>query len=54
MHNGLFLLPEEVIDSYDRRGGDEENKSPLLRPVGLTAPEKQDLVELFTSVGVML
>jgi cytochrome c peroxidase len=52
MHNGAFYTLEEVIDFYDRGGFDEEerttdwpqNKSPLIKPLGLTDEEKEDLL----------
>ncbi len=51
MHNGVFLVLEEVIDFYDQGGGDEPNKSPLLKSLGLTDQEKQDLVEFLGSLS---
>ncbi len=52
MHNGYFYTLEEVIDFYDRGGVDEEgnstsfpeNKSPLIKPLGLSDEEKEDLL----------
>jgi len=52
MHNGAFYTLEEVIDFYDRGGYDEEgrttdfpeNKTPLIKPLGLTDEEKEDLL----------
>ncbi len=52
MHNGVFYTLEEVVDFYDRGGFDEEGrttlfpetKSKLIRPLGLTDQEKEDLV----------
>lgn len=46
MHNGVFFTLAEVVDFYDR-GGDEDpfgTKSKDVRPLGLTAAEKADLV----------
>ena len=43
MHNGGFDTLREVIDFYDRGGVPNELLSPLIRPLGLTEPEKQDL-----------
>jgi cytochrome c peroxidase len=43
MHNGVFQSLPEVIDFYDGGGGAVAGKSPLLRPLGLTAQEKSDL-----------
>lgn len=52
MHNGVFYTMEEVIDFYNRGGADEEgrttpfpeNKSKLIKPLGLTDEEKEDLL----------
>ena len=43
MHNGALGTLEEVIDFYDRGGGDDPKKSPLLKPLGLTRSEKEAL-----------
>ncbi|MEW8525168.1 MAG: cytochrome c peroxidase [Candidatus Thiodiazotropha endolucinida] len=52
MHNGVFYTLEEVIDFYNRGGVDEEGrttlfpetKSKLIKPLGLTDQEKEDLL----------
>ena len=52
MHNGVFYTLEEVVDFYNRGGMDEEgrttlfpeNKSKLIKPLGLTDEEKEDLL----------
>lgn len=52
MHNGVFFTLEDVVDFYDRGGFDEEGrttlfpetKSKLIKPLGLTDQEKEDLV----------
>ncbi len=52
MHNGVFYTLEEVVDFYNTGGFDEEgrttlfpeNKSKLIKPLGLTDEEKEDLV----------
>ena len=51
MHNGVFLVLEEVVDFYDEGGGDDPNKSPLLKPLNLTDSEKEDLVEFLNSLS---
>ena len=43
MHNGQFDTLREVIDFYDRGGIPNELLSPMIRPLGLTEQEKQDL-----------
>ncbi len=52
MHNGAFFTLEEVIDFYNRGGVDEEgnttsfpqNKTDLIKPLGLSDEEKEDLL----------
>lgn len=51
MHNGVFFTLEEVIDFYDKGGGDDPNKSPLVKPLKLTEQERKDLVELLLSLS---
>ena len=51
MHHGVFLVLEEVIDFYDQGGGDDPNKSPLLKPLRLTEQEKADLLEFLRSLS---
>ena len=43
MHNGQFDTLREVIDFYDRGGIPNELLSPLIRPLGLSERNKQDL-----------
>lgn len=49
MHNGVFATLREVIDFYDRGGGDDPNKSSRLRPLSLTGEEKSDLLTFLDS-----
>ncbi|GAB4245310.1 MAG: cytochrome c peroxidase [Deltaproteobacteria bacterium] len=51
MHNGALRTLDDVIDFYDRGGGDDPAKSPLLRPLGLTKEEKASLRE-FLATGL--
>ena len=51
MHNGVFATLEEVIEFYNRGGGADSNKSPLLRPLGLTDQEKKDLLAFLLSLS---
>ena len=50
MHNGRFDTLREVIDFYDRGGIPNELLSPLIRPLGLTEPEKRDLEAFLLSL----
>ena len=51
MHNGALGTLQEVIDFYDRGGGDDPKKSPMLRPLGLSREEKESLRE-FLATGL--
>ena len=44
MHNGAFKTLEEVVDFYDKGGGEHPNKDRLLKPLDLTDEEKEDLI----------
>ena len=44
MHDGSLASLEEVVDFYDRGGGDAADKSALLSALGLEAAEKRALV----------
>ncbi len=65
MHNGLFFTMEEVIDFYDRGGVSEdgrttdfpETKSALIKPLGLSDEEKEDLIafiEAFSGEEILI
>lgn len=44
MHDGSLATLEEVVEFYDQGGIDNEDRSPLIRPLGLTGEEKTALV----------
>lgn len=44
MHDGAFKTLEEVVDFLDQGGGKNPNLSPLMKPLGLKAQEKTDLI----------
>jgi cytochrome c peroxidase len=51
MHDGSLATLEDVIEHYSAGGKfDHPNKSEILRPIGLTAQDKQDLVEFLKSL----
>ena len=50
MHDGSMATLEQVIDSYDRGGGNEP-KSSLLHPLDLSQDEKQDLLAFLESLN---
>ena len=43
LHNGALPTLEAVIDFFDRGGGEDPRKSPLLKPLGLSKEEKEAL-----------
>ena len=40
MHNGIFETLKDAIEFFNRGGGDDPNKTPLLKPLQLTDDEK--------------
>lgn len=52
MHNGYFETLEEVVDFYNTGGGQIQNKTPLLKPLDLTAREKQDLLAFLEALSM--
>jgi len=48
----VFATLQEVVEFFDRGGGDAPNKSPLLRPLGLSGDEKRDLVAFLESMSM--
>ena len=50
MHNGFFYDLEEVIEYFNKGGGDDPNKDKILEPLGLTDEEKQALIEFLKSL----
>jgi cytochrome c peroxidase len=51
MHNGIFKTLAEVIDFYEQGGGKHPNKSPLLKPLGMSKEEKADLLAFLESLS---
>lgn len=52
MHNGVFTTLPEVIDFYNAGGGQVEGKSSLLKPLGLSAQDKADLVSFLQALSM--
>ena len=50
MHNGEVNTLEEVIYLYNEGGYEIANKSELIRPLGLSEDEKQDLISFLKSL----
>lgn len=51
MHNGTLKTLEEVIEFYNKGGGQAPNKTPMLKPLRLTSSEKAALVEFLKSLS---
>ena len=51
MHNGVLATLGDVIDFYDRGGGEDANKSPLIEPLDLSDEEKGDLEAFLESLS---
>ena len=50
MHNGMYRTLAEVVDHYDRGGDDKSHLDPNLKPLDLSAQEKEDLVEFLKTL----
>jgi cytochrome c peroxidase len=44
MHNGSVATLQDVIELYNKGGIDRPSRSPLIKPLLLTAREKEDLI----------
>jgi cytochrome c peroxidase len=51
MHNGVFKTIEEVVDFYNRGGGDDPNKSDKIFKLDLTDKEKEDLIAFLKTLN---
>ena len=51
MHDGRFNSLEEVIDHYNSGGHYASNKSPNIRPLGLSATDKEALIAFLHSLS---
>ncbi|MDP2787749.1 MAG: cytochrome c peroxidase [Pseudomonadota bacterium] len=52
MHDGIFYTLDEVVDFYNKGGGAGPNKTALVKPLGLTDPEKKDLVAFLEALSM--
>lgn len=50
MHDGSFRTLREVVEFYDRGGEPNENLDPRIRPLGLSNPEIDALVEFLRAL----
>ena len=51
MHNGMIKTLEDVVEFYNRGGGDDPNRDSKLKPLGLTSAEKGDLVAFLNALS---
>lgn len=51
MHNGMLGSLSEVVAFYNDGGGDDPNKDPLLKPLGLSAAEQDELVAFLEALS---
>lgn len=51
MHDGSIATLSKVIEHYNSGGADHPSKSPLIRPLGLTQQEQDDLLEFLLSLS---
>jgi cytochrome c peroxidase len=50
MHDGSLATLRDVVDFYSRGGQGHPNTDPTIRPLGLTAQEKEDLIAFLGSL----
>ena len=51
MHDGSSATLEDVMDLYDRGGGDGPNKDKLVYKLNLTDQEKSDLIAFLKTLN---
>jgi len=51
MHDGSLATLEAVVDFYDRGGRPNQNLFPMIRPIGLTPAEKQQLISFLGALS---
>jgi cytochrome c peroxidase len=51
MHDGSIATLEQVVEHYDRGGVDRPSRSDLMKPLGLTAQEKSELVAFLNTLS---
>jgi cytochrome c peroxidase len=51
MHNGMLATLKDVVAFYNRGGGNDANKDPLLKPLGLSTQEQRDLVAFLEALS---
>jgi cytochrome c peroxidase len=51
MHNGMMASLEDVVAFYNNGGGDDPNKDPRIKPLGLSDVEQSELVAFLTALS---
>jgi cytochrome c peroxidase len=51
MHDGSLATLEAVVEHYDHGGVERESRSDLMKPLGLSAQEKADLVAFMKTLS---
>ena len=51
MHNGMIKTLDEVVEFYNQGGGQDSNKSEMMKPLKLTKDEKKDLVNFLEALS---
>jgi len=51
MHNGMLSTLQEVVAFYNHGGGEDSNKSSMLKPLNLSWQEQTDLVEFLKALS---
>jgi cytochrome c peroxidase len=51
MHDGSLATLDDVVEHYNHGGVDRPSRADLMRPLGLTAQEKADLVALLNTLS---
>jgi len=51
MHNGTLETLEDVVAFYNRGGGDDPNKDPRIKPLGLSKQERTELLAFLDALN---
>ena len=51
MHNGMIKTLKDVVDFYNNGGGNDVNKDPRIKPLGLSKEERANLVAFLESLS---
>jgi cytochrome c peroxidase len=51
MHDGSLATLEDVVEHYNRGGVERPSRADLMKPLGLSAQEKTDLVAFLKTLS---